>query len=75
MNLLKIHRIKKAVTQLEMARALGITEQKVCKIETGRLKPDSALAEQIAQYLGLPIAAIEIAQKLQKIGKGGENDE
>ncbi len=74
MNLLKIYRMKKGVNQLEMAQALGVSEQKVCRIETGRFKPDALLKEKMAQYLGLTLENVESALQLMTSGKDGEHD-
>ncbi len=53
MKIIKVLRIKKDMTQLEMAKALGITENKLCRIETGRSSPSYELIKKIAAFLGV----------------------
>lgn len=51
-NYLKLHRIKAGLTQLELARMLGIKERTVTFWETGRSEPHITQAMDIARILG-----------------------
>lgn len=48
---LLIARKKAGVTQRQLAEAVGVHENQICKIETGRTKPDRKLADKIARRL------------------------
>jgi DNA-binding XRE family transcriptional regulator len=39
------------VTQRQLALAVGVNENQICKIETGRAKPNRQLADKIARRL------------------------
>ena len=57
---LKEARLKKGMTQLQVAEQLGITESYYCFIENGgRLKKmDVVTAKNLSSILGVPIQAI-----------------
>ena len=58
---LRLARLQRNLTQLELARRVGCSEAQVSKIETGRCQPDQWLREAIARELGLPAEGIEKA--------------
>jgi len=49
---LKLYRIKAGLTQLELAKRLGVKERVVCFWETGRSEPHIEQAVDIARVLG-----------------------
>lgn len=48
-------RRKKGMTQLELARALGVSNQAVSKWEAGRCCPDIQLLPEIADCFGITV--------------------
>jgi len=48
-------RVKKAVTQEQMANALGLSPQAISKWETGTTLPDIALLPEISVYFGVTL--------------------
>ena len=48
---LKLHRIKAGLTQLELAKRLGVKERVVCFWETGRSEPHIEQVVDIARIL------------------------
>ena len=48
---LKFHRIKVGLTQLELAKRLGVKERVICFWETGRSEPHIEQAVDIARIL------------------------
>lgn len=50
-NNLKLCRIKAGLTQLELAKRLGVKERVICFWETGRSKPHIEQAVDIARIL------------------------
>jgi len=50
-NRIKFFRIARNFRQIDIARAMGISEGYVSKIETGRMKPSSELLSKIAAVL------------------------
>ncbi|MDD5618158.1 MAG: helix-turn-helix transcriptional regulator [Candidatus Omnitrophica bacterium] len=52
-NYLKLHRIKAGLTQLELAKMLGIKERVITFWETGRSDPHITQAMDIARILGV----------------------
>ncbi|MGE5572013.1 MAG: helix-turn-helix transcriptional regulator [Bacteroidota bacterium] len=51
--MLKVARLKRGLTQLELARALGVRENLISLIETGRQAPTPELREKLEALLGL----------------------
>lgn len=51
--MLKVARLKRGLTQLELARALGVRESLISLIETGRQAPTPELREKLEALLGL----------------------
>lgn len=48
---IKIARIKKGLTQLDLAKILGVKESTICRIETGRLEVGKKLNKLIENVL------------------------
>ena len=56
------HRLSEEMTQIEMAKKLGISKQSLCDLEKGRKIPSPLRAAQISKKLGmLPESFIELA--------------
>lgn len=55
MQNLKIIRVKKGVTQFRIAQELGIPENKLCKIETGRRSASPEEILSIARILKVSV--------------------
>lgn len=49
---LKIARLRRGLTQLQLARALGVREDIITYIETGRRTPTPELRERLEALLG-----------------------
>ena len=47
-------RVLKGLTQLQLAEKVGTREIEISRIETGRVQPDQAAKERIAEVLGKP---------------------
>ena len=63
-NVLLSHRLCEELTQVEMARKLGISKQSLCDLEKGRKIPSPKRASQIAKKLKMhPESFIELAIK------------
>ena len=50
MNTIKEHRKKMGLTQIELARALNITQGALSGYETGRYDPDTAMMRRMAKF-------------------------
>ncbi len=50
---IKIARIKARITQLDLSKLLGISENKLSKIETGRITPSPEVFRKLAKLLKL----------------------
>ena len=59
-NSLSSYRIKKKLTQEELAKILGITRQTIIAIEKGNYTPSVLLALKIAKYFKKPVENIFI---------------
>jgi transcriptional regulator with XRE-family HTH domain len=57
---MKAARIMKNMTQFDLARASGLSEAQVSKIETGRAMPDYDTRKRIADVLDIPPALVGI---------------
>lgn len=49
---------KQAVTQVELAEAVGVTRQTIIAIEKGNYAPSVALAIRIARFFDMPVEDI-----------------
>ncbi|MBN1672935.1 MAG: helix-turn-helix transcriptional regulator [Kiritimatiellae bacterium] len=54
----KIARLRRGLTQRELARRVGVSEATVTRIETGRFVPSGALRQALSEILA--VAAYEI---------------
>ena len=52
MNQLKLVRMQAGMTQLQLARRVDVSEQKITKIETGRMIPSPGIRRRLTQVLG-----------------------
>jgi transcriptional regulator with XRE-family HTH domain len=55
MNTLKMSRMMAGLTQLELARLAGLSEQHITRIETGRRIPPAPVQERLARALSVPV--------------------
>jgi transcriptional regulator with XRE-family HTH domain len=46
------------LTQVELARRIGITQSQLCRIEQGRYRVTAERLEVIAAELGIPVGAL-----------------
>jgi len=53
LNKFKLARMKAGLTQLELAKKLGVSESLITKWETGRGKPRGVKLEMLAQVLNV----------------------
>ena len=68
MTKLKILRLVKGITQGELARNVGISRPWLSSIECGWSRPSEAVAERIAQALG-----VEERWLFEKVGTDGRD--
>ncbi|TQR21631.1 helix-turn-helix transcriptional regulator [Psychrobacillus vulpis] len=54
-NHIKEIRLKRGITQIQMAEDLQITRQTITAIENNKYNPSLELALKLIQYLGVPI--------------------
>ncbi len=54
-NFVQEERIRKKITQEELARAIGVTRQTIIAIEKGNYTPSVLLALKIAKFFNLPV--------------------
>jgi transcriptional regulator with XRE-family HTH domain len=52
MNGLKLARLQAGLRQIDLAKAVDVSESQIAKWETGRLTPRQEMAERLAQVLG-----------------------
>jgi putative transcriptional regulator len=62
-NMLEELRVKKKLTQQELADALEVSRQTVISLEQGRYNPSILLAFRVARYFNLPIENIFIYEE------------
>ena len=55
---LKEIRLKKGITQVELAKHVGISPQTISHYETGRAKPSLDVAVKLAKALGVSVEEI-----------------
>lgn len=51
---LKVARYRLGLTQLELARLVGVDRSTIANIEAGRIKPSVGLAKRLGDALGVP---------------------
>jgi putative transcriptional regulator len=57
-NRVKVLRVERGWSQVELAEKLGVSRQSVYAIECGKFDPSLPLAFKIAELFGMPIEAI-----------------
>ena len=57
-NRIKVERAERAITQQELAEAVGVSRQTIVAIEKNRFLPSTPLALKIARYFAKPVEAI-----------------
>ena len=57
-NRIKVERAERAITQQELAEAVGVSRQTIVAIEKSRFLPSTPLALKIARYFAKPVEAI-----------------
>lgn len=50
---IKLVRLQRGLRQWDVARAAGVTESYLSRLETGRVEPSSELLERLAAVLGV----------------------
>lgn len=65
-NRIEALRKEKALTQQDLARAMGVSRQTIISLENGRYNPSILLAHSIAAYFGLTIEDIFIFEEETK---------
>jgi putative transcriptional regulator len=60
LNYLQTARLKKKLTQEELAKAVGVTRQTIIAMEKGSYTPSVLLALKIARYFKQPLESIFI---------------
>lgn len=59
---IKLARMKRGLRQMDVAGAVGISESKLSRIETGRMEPDNILLGKIAGALNVPAEELQPAR-------------
>lgn len=54
-NYVQKYRLEKDITQIDLAKNLGVTRQTIIAIEKGNYTPSVSLALKIAQYFQQPV--------------------
>ena len=57
-NRLRVARAERALSQEDLAGAVGVSRNTVGSIETGRYEPSALLAFRLAEALGVPVAQL-----------------
>lgn len=57
-NRIKVEWAERAITQQELAEAVGVSRQTIVAIEKNRFLPSTPLALKIARYFAKPVEAI-----------------
>lgn len=52
-NTIKVERVRKNITQADLANALNVSRQTIHAIETGKFIPSTVLAMKMASYFGV----------------------
>ncbi len=59
-------RLEIGLRQFDVARQVGISESKLSKIETGRVRPSEHELARLAEVLGVDPEALELAESASK---------
>lgn len=62
-NTLKIQRAIHAITQEELANAIGVSRQSINAIESGKFIPSTILALKFARYFNVAVETLFILEK------------
>lgn len=62
-NTIKVQRAIKNVTQLELAKAIGVSRQTINSTEAGKYVPSTLLALKMASYFGKSVEEIFILEE------------
>lgn len=62
-NTLKINRAIHAITQEELANAIGVSRQSINAIESGKFVPSTILALKFARYFNVAVETLFILEK------------
>lgn len=62
-NTLKIQRAIHAITQEELANAIGVSRQSINAIESGKFVPSTILALKFARYFNVAVETLFILEK------------
>ncbi|MBO0904048.1 helix-turn-helix domain-containing protein [Jiella sonneratiae] len=54
---LRMHRLARGMIQMELARALGVSDQQIQKYEQGHIRLSASRLQRAAEVLDLPISA------------------
>lgn len=54
-NYVKEYRLKKEITQADLAKAMDVSRQSIISIENGRYIPSLLLAMKMAEYFGCAV--------------------
>jgi transcriptional regulator with XRE-family HTH domain len=63
---LKLARMKAGMKQIDLARAVGVSESQVAKWETGRAEPNPIYAERLTNVLGIGKEELSRYSELQE---------
>ncbi len=66
---LRVHRLGENISQVEFAKFLGISKQRLCDIEHNRFSVSIKLAKEIAEKLDLPpewLVKLTLQEQLKK---------
>jgi len=66
---MKIERIKREMSQQELAELARVAVGDISRIETGRMRPYSSQAEKLSRVLGLPAGDLQKPVELEAIAK------
>lgn len=58
MNRVREYRLRRYLSQVDLAEKAGLNEVTICHIETGRTKPSMISRQRIADALGLEVGEV-----------------
>ena len=70
-DFIKNHRLGEELTQVEFAKSLGISKQRLCDIEKNRTNISLKLCKKISKKLDLPfewLAKLSLQDQINKVG-------
>jgi putative transcriptional regulator len=72
-NRIKELRARHDLSQLELARLVGVRRETIVFLEKGKYNPSLRLAHDIAKYFGLPIEEVFLFDEEAGMGIGGQH--